>query len=94
MRVRPLNEQILVKRERTESVISGLIVPETAQRKHPTRGVVVAVGERVTDVAVGDRINFDRYAGHEVEIDGEPHLIMRTGKDGPVNGVWLIDSAK
>jgi len=86
MKVRPLADRLLVKREEpSETVRGGIIIPDTAKEK-PQEGKVVAVGPgRVDDdgnrikleVKKGDRILTGKYAGTEVKIDGEDHLIMR-----------------
>lgn len=86
MNIRPLHDRILVKRiEEEEKTSGGIIVPDTAKEK-PMEGRVVAVGKgkvsedgKVTplDVKKGDRILFGKYAGTEVKIEGEEHLIMR-----------------
>lgn len=86
MRVRPLNDRILVKRiEEKEQVKGGIIIPDTAKEK-PMEGEVMAVGNgRVLDngqrlpleVKVGDRILFGKYSGTEIKIDDEEFLILR-----------------
>ena len=86
MKIRPLQDRIIVKRvEEEEKTKGGIIIPETAKEK-PMEGKVVAVGKgklmedgkvHAVDVKVGDRILFGKYAGTEVKIDGEEHLIMR-----------------
>lgn len=86
MNIRPLHDRILVKRiEEEEKTSGGIIIPDTAKEK-PMEGKVVAVGKgkvsedgKVTplDVKKGDRILFGKYAGTEVKIEGEEHLIMR-----------------
>ncbi len=86
MKIRPLNDRILVKRlEGEEKTAGGIIIPDSAKEK-PAEGEVVAVGpgklndagERVAmDVAVGDRVLFSKYGGSEVKLDGEDFLIMR-----------------
>ena len=86
MKVRPLADRILVKREEpNETVRGGIIIPDTAKEK-PQEGKVIAVGpgrldesgNRVpVEVKEGDRILMGKYAGTEVKIDGEDHLIMR-----------------
>ena len=86
MRIRPLHDRIIVKRtEEEEKTKGGIIIPDTAKEK-PAEGKVIAVGEGRTkkdgtkiplDVKVGDRILFSKYAGTEVKIDGEEHLMMR-----------------
>lgn len=86
MQVRPLHDRILVKRlEEEEKTKGGIIIPDTAKEK-PSEGRVVAVGDgRIKEdgtkipmeLKMGDRILFSKYAGTEVKIDGEDHLIMR-----------------
>jgi chaperonin GroES len=86
MKVRPLHDRILVKREEEEESRAGsIIIPDTAKEK-PQRGRVVAVGNgKVTDdgkrlpldVKSNDRILFGKYSGSEVTIDGDEYLILR-----------------
>ena len=86
MKIRPLQDRIIVKRvEGEEKTKGGIIIPDSAKEK-PMEGKVIAVGsgkvlengERSkVDVKKGDRVLFSKYAGTEVKIDGEEHLIMR-----------------
>ncbi len=86
MKVRPLADRILVKREEPgDTVRGGIIIPDTAKEK-PQEGKVIAAGpgrvdeqgKRVAlEVKVGDRILIGKYAGTEVKIDGEEHIILR-----------------
>jgi len=86
MKIRPLNDRLLVKRlAEEEKTAGGIIIPDSAKEK-PAEGEVVAVGpgkaadngERVTlQVAVGDKVLFSKYGGTDVKIDGEDYLIMR-----------------
>jgi chaperonin GroES len=86
MKVRPLHDRLLVKREdESEEKIGGIIIPDTAKEK-PQRAKVVAVGagkiddngKRIPlDVKSGDRILFGKYSGNEVKIDGDDYLILR-----------------
>ena len=86
MKIRPLQDRIIVKRvEGEEKSKGGIIIPDTAKEK-PQEGKVIAVGKgKVTedgklqpmDVKKGDRVLFSKYAGTEVNIDGEEHLIIR-----------------
>ena len=85
-KIRPLQDRIIVKRvQEEEKTKGGIIIPDTAKEK-PIEGKVIAVGNgkvqedgkvRPLDVKAGDRILFSKYAGTEVKIDGEEHLIMR-----------------
>jgi len=86
MKVRPLADRLLVKREEpSETVRGGIIIPDTAKEK-PQEGKVVAVGPGKVDengkrialeLKKGDRILIGKYAGTEVKIEGEEHLILR-----------------
>jgi len=86
MKIRPLNDRILIKRvEEEEKTKGGIIIPDSAKEK-PAEGVVVAVGngkhndkgERVAlEVKVDDRVLFSKYGGTDVKLEGEDHLIMR-----------------
>ena len=86
MKIRPLQDRVIVKRlEEEEKTKGGIIIPDTAKEK-PQEGKVIAVGKgKMTedgkviplDVKVGDRILFGKYAGTEIKIEGEEHLIMR-----------------
>ena len=86
MKIRPLQDRILVKRlEETLKTKGGIIIPDTAKEK-PMEGKVVAVGkgkvledgsQRALDVKVGEKILFGKYAGTDVKIDEEDYLIMR-----------------
>jgi chaperonin GroES len=86
MKLRPLQDRVIIKRlEEEEKTAGGIIIPDTAKEK-PQQGRVVAVGKgkilengQVTPPIVkeGDRVLFNKYAGTEVKIDGEEHLVMR-----------------
>ncbi|MFH1349717.1 MAG: co-chaperone GroES [Pseudomonadota bacterium] len=86
MKVRPLHDRVIVKRiKEEEATKGGIIIPDTAKEK-PIEGKVVAVGDGKTlengkkqpmQVKVGDRVLFGKYAGTDITIEGEEHLIMR-----------------
>jgi chaperonin GroES len=86
MKLRPLQDRILVKRvAEEEKTKGGIIIPDTAKEK-PAEGKVIAVGngkladdgKRIPlEIKKGDRILFGKYSGTEVKIDGEEQLIMR-----------------
>ena len=86
MKVKPLHDRVIVKRvEEEEKTKGGIIIPDTAKEK-PVEGEIMAVGEgKVGDdgkkialeVKVGDKVLFGKYAGTEIQIDGEEHMIMR-----------------
>ena len=79
MKVRPLADRVLVKLEKTEEkTAGGIIIPETAQEKTQT-GIVLEVGDDkdVITVKVGQKIMYDKYAGTQITLDGEEHLILK-----------------
>jgi chaperonin GroES len=86
MKIRPLNDRLLVKRlAEEETTAGGIIIPDSAKEK-PAEGEVVAVGPgKVSDsgdrvalqVSVGDSVLFSKYGGTDVKLDGEDYLIMR-----------------
>jgi len=86
MKIKPLQDRILVQRvEEEQTTKGGIIIPDTAKEK-PIEGKIVAVGSgRVGDdgkripleVKVGDRVLFGKYGGTEVKIEGKEYLIMR-----------------
>ena len=86
MKIRPLQDRVIVKRvEEEEKTKGGIIIPDSAKEK-PIEGKVVSVGKgkvredgklQPLDIKKGDRILFGKYAGTEVKIGGEEHLIMR-----------------
>ncbi|ERF61565.1 MULTISPECIES: co-chaperone GroES [Treponema] len=81
MKIKPLADRVLVKNEKAESkTASGIIIPEAAQEKTQT-AKVVAVGpgteeDKIT-VKVGERIMYDKYAGTQIKINNEDHLILK-----------------
>ena len=86
MKLRPLQDRILVQRvKEEEKTKGGIIIPDTAKEK-PAEGKVIAVGQGKLDengkrvpleIKKGNRILFGKYSGTEVKIEGEEHLIMR-----------------
>ncbi len=86
MKIRPLHDRVIVKRiEEEEKTKGGIIIPDTAKEK-PSEGKVVAVGNgkllengqlQPLEVKKGDKILFGKYAGTDIKIEGEEHLIMR-----------------
>lgn len=86
MKLRPLQDRILVQRVEEETTTKGgIIIPDTAKEK-PVEGKVIAVGsgkvgeegKRVPlEIKKDDRILFGKYAGTEVKIEGNEYLIMR-----------------
>ena len=86
MKIRPLNDRVLVQRMEEETKTKGgIIIPDTAKEK-PAEGKVIAVGngrlgddgKRVAlEVKKGDRVLFSKYGGTEVKVEGDEYLIMR-----------------
>ncbi|HXV75569.1 MAG TPA: co-chaperone GroES [Candidatus Polarisedimenticolaceae bacterium] len=86
MKVKPLYDRVLIRRiEQKEQRKGGIIVPDTAKEK-PMEGKVVAVGSGKVDkdgnviplqVKAGDRVLVGKYAGTEIKIDDEEHVIVR-----------------
>ncbi len=86
MKIRPLNDRILVKRlAEEEKTAGGIIIPDSAKEK-PVEGEIVAVGpgklndngERTAiDLKVGNKVLFSKYGGTDIKLDGEDYLIMR-----------------
>lgn len=86
MKLKPLNDRVVVKRiEEEEKTAGGIIIPDTAKEK-PIQGEVLAVGggklmedgsRRPLDLKAGDRVLFSKYAGTDVKVEGEEVLIMR-----------------
>jgi chaperonin GroES len=86
MKIRPLQDRVLVRRvKEDEKTKGGLFIPDSAKEK-PVEAIVLAVGNgkiledgtvRKLDVKAGDRVLFGKYTGSDVKIDGEEALILR-----------------
>ena len=86
MKIRPLQDRVIVKRvKEEEKTKGGIIIPDSAKEK-PIEGEVLAVGNgkilengnvRKLDIKEGDRVLFRKYAGTKVKVEGEDHLILR-----------------
>jgi chaperonin GroES len=86
MKIRPLQDRVLIKRvDEEQKTKGGIIIPDTAKEK-PAEGKVIAVGPgavakdgslRKLEVKKGDRVLFGKYSGSDIKLDGEDHLIMR-----------------
>ena len=81
MNIKPLADRVLIKPiAAEEKTIGGIIIPDSAKEK-PLKGEVVAVGNGTKDedmlLKVGDTVLFGKYAGTELDFDGEKYLIMR-----------------
>jgi chaperonin GroES len=86
MKLKPLNDRVIVSRvEKEQKTAGGIIIPDTAKEK-PQEGKIVAAGPGKLDdkgnripleVKEGDRILFSKYAGTEIKIDGVEHVFMK-----------------
>ena len=86
MKAKPLQDRVIVKRiEEEETTKGGIIIPDSAKEK-PIEGEVIAVGggklldtgtKQSLEVKKGDKVLFGKYAGTEIQVEGEEHLIMR-----------------
>jgi chaperonin GroES len=86
MKIKPLHDRVIVKRiDEEKTTKGGIIIPDSAKEK-PSEGKIIAVGNgkvledgsrQPLDVKKGDKVLFGKYAGTEIKIDGEEHLIMR-----------------
>ena len=81
MKLKPLADRVLIQPTPTEeTTLAGIIIPDSAKEK-PLRGTVLAVGNGTKDEEMvlkeGDNVLYGKYAGTEIELDGEKYLIMR-----------------
>jgi chaperonin GroES len=85
MKLRPLQDRLVVKRVNEQTSPGGIVIPDTAAEK-PIRGEVIAVGKgkvldngdvRPVAVNVGDQVLFAKYSGNDVKVDGEEYLVIR-----------------
>ncbi len=81
MNIKPLADRVLIKPAAAEEkTVGGIIIPDSAKEK-PLKGSVVAVGEGTKDEKMilkkGDHVLYGKYAGTEIELEGEQYLIMR-----------------
>ena len=80
MNIKPLADRVLVLPAQAEEKVGGIIIPDTAKEK-PQRGKVIAVGQGTKDEAMvlkeNDVVHYGKYAGTELEYEGEKYLIMR-----------------
>lgn len=89
MNIKPLADRVLIlPAPAEEKTIGGIIIPDTAKEK-PLKGEVVAVGQGTKDeemiLKVGDTVLYGKYAGTELEVDGNKYLIMR---QSDVLAIW------
>ena len=86
MKIRPLHDRVIIKRQEEETKTKGGIVLPGSAAEKPSQGEVLAVGKgkvldngsiHALDVKVGDRVLFGKYSGSEVEVDGDKLVVMR-----------------
>ncbi len=81
MNIKPLADRVLVQPMKAEQKIGGIIIPDTASKEKPIQGTIVAVGNGTKEeemiLKAGDNVLYGKYAGTEVELEGEKYLIMR-----------------
>ena len=79
MNIQPLADRVLIKPAEAEEKIGGIIIPDTAKEK-PLKGEIVATGNGTKDeemnLKVGDQVLYGKYAGQELEFDGEKYMVM------------------
>lgn len=85
MKIKPLQDRILVERVEEEETVGGIIIPDTAKEK-PQKGKIIEVGPGrkdedgkliPLDIKKGDTVLFNKYAGTEIKIEGKEYLLMR-----------------
>ena len=77
MIIKPLGKRILIKQTQQEEVTkSGIVLPGTASKEKPIIGEVLAVGRKIEEVKVGDKVIFEKYSGTEVKEGEETYLIL------------------
>ena len=80
MNIQPLADRVLITPAEAEEKIGGIIIPDTAKEK-PLKGEIVATGNGTKDeemiLKVGDQVLYGKYAGQELEFDGEKYMVMR-----------------
>lgn len=85
MKIKPLQDRILVERVEEEEKVGGIIIPDTAKEK-PQKGTIIAVGPGRKDengklisieLKKGDTVLFNKYAGTEIKVEGKEYLLMR-----------------
>jgi chaperonin GroES len=76
--ITPVGKRILVKQAAAEEKTkSGLIIPDAGKKDRPERGEVIAIGEALAGVAVGDIVYFGGYDNQEIELDDETYLLIK-----------------
>lgn len=77
MIIKPLGERVLIKQTEQEEVTkSGIVLPGTASKEKPIIGEVLAIGVKVEDIKVGNKVIFEKYSGTEIKDGEESYLIL------------------
>ena len=77
MIIKPLGERVLIKQTKQEEVTkSGIVLPGTASKEKPIIGEVLAIGVKVEDIKVGNKVIFEKYSGTEIKDGEESYLIL------------------
>ena len=80
MNIQPLADRVLIKPAAAEEQLGGILIPDTAKEK-PLKGEIIATGNGTKDeemvLKVGDTVLYGKYAGQELEYDGEKYMVMR-----------------
>ena len=77
MIIKPLGERVLIKQTEQEEVTkSGIVLPGTASKENPIIGEVLAIGVKVEDIKVGNKVIFEKYSGTEIKDGEESYLIL------------------
>jgi chaperonin GroES len=81
MNFKPLGDRVLVKvKEPETTTASGIILPDNASKEKPTQAEVLAIGDFVKNIEIGNTVVYGRYAGTELSLDGDDYLVLE-GKD-------------
>jgi chaperonin GroES len=76
--IKPVGKRVLVRPESAEEKTkSGIIIPDTARKEKPERGEVIAIGESLEGVSVGDTIVFSKYGYDDIKIDGVEYYVVK-----------------
>ena len=98
MNIKPLADRVLIAPAAAEEKIGGIIIPDTAKEK-PLRGKVIATGKGTKDEEMilkeGDEVLYGKYAGTEIELEGEKYLMIRKSKiikrwQKILNSIWTL----
>ena len=77
MKIRPLDERVLIKQTKQEETTkSGIVLPDTASKEKPIIGEVTAIGEAIKEIKIGDKVIYEKYAGTEVKDNDDVYLLL------------------